>query len=165
MASVKPGALTFWQKVSAPALMLWIFATTFFPAALAQEAAGPGWVAAESNRRPSNAISLTATRRKEMAANALPPFPVLVPKAIVYPPRAVRKKWEGQVIVAAEVLPDGSVGRTALSRSSGHEMLDEAAENSIKTWKFEYPYENNGEAPPQYVDIPVTFKLQREDRS
>mgnify|MGYP003833981713 FL=1 len=78
---------------------------------------------------------------------------------------AVKKKWEGQTIVAAEVLPDGLVGRTALAKSSGHEILDAAAEDAIKTWKFEYPFENNAGAPPQYVDIPVTFKLQSEDRS
>jgi len=163
MGSVKTGTATFFQKVTVPALMLWIFAATFCPVALAQEAAGPGWVAAESSRRPSNAISLTATGRKEMAANALPPFPVLVPKAIVYPPRAVRKKWEGQAIVAAEVLPDGSVGRMGLSKSSGHEILDEAAKSSIKAWKFAYPFESQGALFSQYVDIPVTFRLEESD--
>lgn len=90
------------------------------------------------------------------------PFPVLTPKAIVYPRRAVRQGWEGQTVVAAEVLPDGSVGRTALAKTSGHEVLDQAAEKAIKDWKFSTESEKDM-VVPQYVDIPVTFKLQDED--
>ena len=91
-----------------------------------------------------------------------PPFPVSIPVAIVYPKKAIRKGWEGQTVVAAEVLPDGSVGRTALAKSSGHEVLDQAAEEAIQSWKFKSESEKD-EPVPQYVDIPVTFKLQAED--
>ncbi len=88
-----------------------------------------------------------------------PPFPITIPVVIHYPKKAVRQGWEGQVVVAAEVLPDGSVGRMALARSSGHDVLDQAAQEAVKTWKFTTESENN-DAVPQYVDIPVTFKLQ-----
>ena len=88
-----------------------------------------------------------------------PPFPVSTPVAIVYPKKAVRRGWEGQTVVAAEVLPDGSVGRTSLAQSSGHEILDSAAQDSIKAWKFE-PAPGEDDKVPQFVDIPVTFKLE-----
>jgi len=145
-----------------------------------QEIAGQGWAAPEPSQRPSSAISMTATGKdsdlarpvsgslipsvipQQNEAESLPPFPVLMPKAIIYPQKAVRNGWEGQTVVAAEVLPDGSVGRTALAKTSGHEVLDQAAQESIKDWKFETGSEK-GEAVPQFVDIPVTFKLQNED--
>ncbi|OQA55250.1 MAG: Gram-negative bacterial tonB protein [Candidatus Omnitrophica bacterium ADurb.Bin277] len=153
------------------------------PCLYAQEAATRSWSAAQSRPRSLNPLLLVVTgdrpnvvisgaevfnsaaNRNERAEGPRTPFPVLMPEAIIYPRMAVKKKWEGQTIVAAEVLPDGLVGRTALAKSSGHEILDAAAEDAIKTWKFEYPFENNAGAPPQYVDIPVTFKLQSEDRS
>lgn len=127
------------------ALALCFCAGTLF----AQEMTGRGWTVSESEQRASGPSSL------KMEA----PFPVLVRKPIVYPSKAVRRGWEGQTVVAAEVLPDGSVGRTELARSSGYETLDHAAEDSIKTWKFSPPGESD-ESVPQYVDIPVTFKLK-----
>ena len=87
------------------------------------------------------------------------PFPVAIPQAISYPRQAIRKGWEGQTVVAAEVLPDGSVGRTALAKTSGHEVLDRAAQEAIQTWKFKTESEKE-DTVPQYVDIPVTFKLE-----
>jgi len=85
-----------------------------------------------------------------------------MPKAIVYPRQAVRRGWEGQSVVAVEVLPDGSVGRTSLAKSSGHEVLDQAAQEAVRSWKFGTESEKE-KAIPQYVDIPVTFKLRAED--
>lgn len=144
----------------------------------AQENAGQGWSVADPRQRSVGGIASPVTygdvRFREDAVgqvsgldgrgkDSMPPFPILVPKAILYPRQAVRKKWEGQAIVAAEVLPDGSVGRMGLAKSSGHEILDEAAKSSIKSWKFAYPFEPQGALPPQYVDIPVTFRLEESD--
>jgi protein TonB len=82
-----------------------------------------------------------------------------MPEKILYPRKAIQKGWEGQTIVAAEVLADGSVGRTALAKSSGHDILDDAAQEAIKTWKFAFESEKD-EVVPQHVDIPVNFKLK-----
>ncbi len=150
------------------------------PSLCAQEIAGQGWAAPEPRQRSSSAISMTVTgsthdlARESSAAliptaipqqigeESLPPFPVLTSKAIVYPRKAIRRGWEGQTVVAAEVLPDGSVGRMALAKTSGHEVLDQAAQEGIKDWKFEIESKQD-EAVPHFVDIPVTFKLQHED--
>ncbi len=146
----------------------------------AHELAGQGGVGAETRQRVSSAVSIPATgnARESMPSvagvfsqaarerldelDSQPPFPVLTPRAIVYPRKAVRKGWEGQTVVAAEVLPDGSVGRTALAKTSGHEVLDQAAQESIKEWKFETG-SGKGDPVPKFVDIPVTFKIQNED--
>jgi periplasmic protein TonB len=98
--------------------------------------------------------------RVGQSVDRTPPFPVLMPKAVVYPLKAIRRGWEGQTVVAAEVLPDGSVGRMALAKTSGHEVLDQAAQEAIKTWKFSS--ESGKIETAHYVDIPVNFKL--EDR-
>jgi protein TonB len=91
--------------------------------------------------------------------NRKPPFPILMPKVVTYPQKAIRKGWEGQTVVAAEILPGGTVGRLALAKSSGHEVLDQAAQEAIKTWKFSAE-SGKTETVSQYVDIPVMFKLK-----
>ena len=150
------------------------------PGLYAQEATSQVWAAVESSSpRPSNAISLAVTGSRydvarstseafssavgqsEVAKESLTPFPVLMPKTIVYPSKAVRRGWEGQTVVAAEVLPDGSVGRTALAKSSGHAVLDQAAQEGIRSWTFSNELGKDATVP-QFVDIPVTFKLQEE---
>jgi|GEM_PF-1545004 len=145
----------------------------------AQEIPSQGWTASEPRQRSSSTLSLAvtesvhdparpssgtfvpATVQKGTVEDRMLPFPVLMPKAIVYPRKAVRKGWEGRTVVATEVLADGSVGRTALAKSSGHEILDHAAQEAVKTWKFGFE-SNQCDAPPQYVDIPVTFKLEEQ---
>jgi TonB family protein len=146
----------------------------------AQEISGQGWTVSGPERRSSSTASLVVTGSARGSARpslrnfvpaavpnrnaqgSMTPFPVLMPKTVVYPRKAIRKGWEGQTVVAAEVLPDGSVGRTALVKTSGHEVLDQAAQEAIQSWKFETEFEKN-ERVSQYVDIPVTFKLQTED--
>jgi TonB family protein len=146
----------------------------------AQEVPVQGWSVPAPRQRSASAISVAVTGsaydsprsasktlipaaiQHENGEESKPPFPILTPQVIVYPRKAVRRGWEGQTVIAAEVLPDGSVGQTALAKTSGHEVLDHAAEDAIKTWKFsEAPLKED--AVPQYVDIPVTFKLQSED--
>lgn len=150
------------------------------PGLYAQESTTQGWAAGEPRQRSSNAISLAAKEshyevarltpeafksavgQNETAGKSLLPFPVLMPKAIVYPRKAIRKGWEGRAVVAVEIVPGGTVGRTALAKSSGHELLDNTAQEAIRTWKFGTESEKE-DTVPQYVDIPVTFKLQNED--
>jgi len=164
----KSGALIFLLKMSVPVfsvLLMWCFSSS---ALFAQETGGRVMPVSETKQEASRGITLG--ERSSVTAYPLrsgletQPFPVATPVKIVYPKKAIRKGWEGQTVVAAEVLPDGSVGKTALAKSSGHEVLDNAAQNAIETWKFGTESEKD-EAVPQYVDIPVTFKLQEEERS
>ena len=161
----------------------WVFLIVcgFLPSLYAQEMAGQGWGAPSPRQQRSTSAIFVTGREGDYGSSRLspkgeisapvrhpiqdessPPFPVLMPKIIAYPRKAVRKGWEGQVVVAAEILPDGSVGRTELAKTSGHEVLDCAALNAIKTWKFsEASLEED--VIPQYVDIPVMFKIQSEE--
>ena len=76
-----------------------------------------------------------------------------------YPFAAVRQGAEGRVLLSAEVLPDGRVGRVSLEKSSGHALLDAAALNTVRSWRFT-PARKGGVASTQTVSIPIDFNLQ-----
>jgi protein TonB len=76
-----------------------------------------------------------------------------------YPFAAVRQGAEGRVLLSAEVLPDGRAGRVSLEKSSGHALLDAAALNTVRSWRFT-PARKGGVASTQTVSIPIDFTLQ-----
>jgi protein TonB len=76
-----------------------------------------------------------------------------------YPFAAVRQGAEGRVLLSAEVLPDGRAGRVSLEKSSGHNLLDAAALNTVRSWRFT-PARKGGVATAQTVSIPIDFNLQ-----
>ena len=161
------------KVVGAVILVLCLFAVRLE----AQETVSVGWPSRETKQEVSHSVPVGMTANDpnsvRLASSVVPknglkdqnnmdtrpPFPVSIPVKIDYPRKAIRRGWEGQTVVAAEILPDGSVGRTALAKSSGHEVLDSAANDAIKTWKFGTESEKE-DTVPQYVDIPVTFKLE-----
>ena len=76
-----------------------------------------------------------------------------------YPPVAFRARIEGKVIVIAEVQPDGQAGQVRVLESSGNEMLDKSALETVKQWKFT-PARKDGVIITQAVRIPITFSLK-----
>lgn len=99
---------------------------------------------------------------QDMAPSSLtPPLLISATEAVPYPRKAVRRGWEGCVVLVYEVLPDGSVGRMDFVQSSGHALLDEAAREAIKKWKF-HPALKNGQPIKDIVETPVTFKLAEQ---
>lgn len=76
-----------------------------------------------------------------------------------YPMVARRMGWEGRVILNVEVLAEGSCGAVVVYRSSGHEVLDNAAMNTVKTWRFT-PARHIGNAVTQWFKVPVNFSLE-----
>lgn len=53
-----------------------------------------------------------------------------------YPAVATRQGWTGKVVLRVRVLPDGSAGGVEVKKSTGHKVLDDAAINAVKGWKF-----------------------------
>lgn len=49
-----------------------------------------------------------------------------------YPEEARRRNLEGSLVLSVDVLPDGSIERIQILRSSGHELLDEAAVRIVR---------------------------------
>jgi len=85
------------------------------------------------------------------------PQPVYSPKPR-YPDLARRAGIEGQTVVKALVDIDGSVMDVQVLKSSGNQMLDEAALGAARQWKFS-PAKQRDKFVRVYVSIPINFRL------
>lgn len=73
-----------------------------------------------------------------------------------YPRLAKDQGWQGRVSVRTHILASGEVGEVRLERSSGHEILDAAAMDAIKGWRFAAA--RRGDQPvDSWVIIPINF--------
>ena len=99
-------------------------------------------------RRPAK-IPTGITRGVRVAAENRPPG---------YPLAARRLGLEGRVLLRVDVDRTGAVKHVAITKSSGHRLLDEAARRAMDKWRF-LPAMVNGEAASGAVDVPVSFRL------
>ena len=77
----------------------------------------------------------------------------------IYPRMARESGWEGTVILRVLVRTSGIPGTVQVRKSSGHSILDEAATEAVRKWRFKP--EKDGNIPIQkYVDIPLKFDLR-----
>lgn len=76
-----------------------------------------------------------------------------------YPLSARRRGIEGTVLVRAEVAAGGECLRAELKKSSGAEVLDQAALEAVKKWRF-VPAKRGNQAVVAWVEVPITFKLE-----
>lgn len=75
-----------------------------------------------------------------------------------YPLPARRRGYAGVVMLSVEVLADGRVGRLEMKKTSGFDMLDKSARETVKGWKFS-PGKKMGTPVTMWVDLPVRFEL------
>ncbi len=76
-----------------------------------------------------------------------------------YPPLAVKMRLEGKVSLLVEVLANGRAGKVAIESSSGHDLLDQSALQTVKQWQFT-PARKDGVIVTQVVRIPINFNLK-----
>jgi len=76
-----------------------------------------------------------------------------------YPRAARRRGQQGTVTLLVEVLPNGRVGGIDIDRSSGHQLLDDAAVKAVKKWRFA-PARKGRTSVRAWVKIPVEFNLK-----
>ncbi|GAB6192047.1 energy transducer TonB [Desulfocastanea catecholica] len=141
---------------------------------MSQKAAAPPTPSAVATTTPTRAAAAppaaqaTTKERPQARPEVTPgPSPSIIkarplydqnPKP-VYPALARRRGWQGVVILAVMVLADGSPGQLAIHTSSGHELLDKTALQTVKDWHF-LPGTKNNIAAPMEVLVPVRFVLQ-----
>lgn len=102
-----------------------------------------------------------------------PPLPAPVPAAVtparfdadylrnpppVYPRAARRYGDQGRVLLKVLVSAQGAASAIRLEASSGHARLDEAAEETVRQWRF-LPARRGTEAIDDWVLVPVVFRL------
>lgn len=75
-----------------------------------------------------------------------------------YPAEALKAGIEGVAIVEVEVSAEGEVLSVRIERSSRNRMLDNAALEAARRWKF-HPSTRGGQPITSKVRVPVTFSL------
>jgi len=93
---------------------------------------------------------------------AYPLFKENTPPA--YPEIARVRGYEGIVLVFAEILADGRVGKIKVGKSSGYAILDQSAVQAVKPWKFE-PARRFGTPFTAWVELPIKFILNNNSQS
>lgn len=120
----------------------------------------------ESRTTPASIQRTTPSPRKKQppahsavrSAPSHPPVPIAPRNSPPrYPELARRNGWEGRVVVRATVGADGRVISARAHASSGYGLLDRAAVETVKSWRFE-PRVVAGTAVE--VDVPVNFHLR-----
>lgn len=80
--------------------------------------------------------------------------------APAYPPLSRRMGEEGKVILRVLVNPQGTADNVEIKTSSGSTRLDEAAQKTVRNWKF-IPAKRGDTAVQSWVLVPIIFKLEQ----
>jgi len=78
-----------------------------------------------------------------------------------FPRRARQRGWEGTVILVVRVREEGTVSEVQIKRSSGYGILDEAAADAVRFWRFE-PAVRFGRPVRSNLEVPILFRLTDE---
>lgn len=82
-----------------------------------------------------------------------------------YPIDARRMEEQGVVTLRVLVAPDGSTKRVEIARSSGFQLLDTVARDTVRErWRF-VPAMRDGAAVESWVMVPIRFALTEADAS
>ncbi|MBO6948506.1 MAG: energy transducer TonB [Rhodospirillales bacterium] len=78
----------------------------------------------------------------------------------VYPRRAVRQSIEGTVHLSVVVAASGRPARIDVAQTSGHDILDRVAVETVYRWRFR-PAMSGGLPVEGRVNLPIVFRLIR----
>ena len=82
--------------------------------------------------------------------------------APAYPMVARRMGWQGKVVLNVEVLANGLPGQVKLHQSSGHDVLDSAAIQAVRGWRFTAARQN-GQVTTKWFLVPIPFILKEAE--
>ena len=74
-----------------------------------------------------------------------------------YPPDAIRRGWSGEVLLRLTIDSTGQVVQVELIRSSGYQILDQAAVEAVRRWKGA-PAKSDGRPIAVVRQLPVRFR-------
>lgn len=75
-----------------------------------------------------------------------------------YPKEAVQQRLQGETLVSVQVLSSGAPGQMSVLRSSGSELLDRAALESLAQSQF-HPAKRAGRPVESRIQVPIRFSL------
>lgn len=82
---------------------------------------------------------------------------ILVGEKPPYPKRAEHKGWGGTVLLNLSINANGEVEKVGIAKTSGYELLDQQARQSVGAWRFT-PARRNGVAIAVTVQQPIIFR-------
>lgn len=82
--------------------------------------------------------------------------------APLYPQLARESGWEGVVLLSVFVQSDGKPGQVNVEKSSGYQILDDAALKAVRKWQFK-PAGIGNVSFSTWVRIPIRFTLVEEN--
>jgi protein TonB len=108
--------------------------------------------------------SLTHTPSELQSVRAIPRIETLIAvkpgNAQPRYPLAARKRGdEGEAIVRVEVSGAGQVNAAEVVKSSGFDILDNAAREAVARWQFQ-PATRDGRPTAGRIDVPIEFRLR-----
>lgn len=131
------------------------------PAAATPSAAAPATPAVTPAAPPSPAAPAApaAPPAVELPSSSLPSgtgYAIVPPRLrerppLVLPPQLTQAGVSGEVLLQVEVLEDGRIGRTSVTRSSGVKALDDAARQYVAAWRFDPAWQPQGQKPVRVI--------------
>jgi TonB family protein len=111
-----------------------------------------------AGRETSGRVDPNSTATKSAESEPVFDAAYLNNPAPYYPQAAKQRGVQGKVLLAVVVKADGSPLNVSISRSSGSEILDEAALDAVEQWRF-IPARSKGSPVQANVIVPVEFKI------
>ncbi|CAA7611397.1 putative TonB family protein [Magnetospirillum sp. LM-5] len=125
------------------------------PVAVSPDGATPAFAPSEPSQAaapaPQGAAPSSSVEDEVKAA------PLSQPKPF-YPRIARQRGWQGVVVVRVGIDETGQTCHVAVRDSSGHAVLDEAALETVRQWRFS-PARQGGRAVASAIDVPIRFSL------
>lgn len=106
-----------------------------------------------SQSEAASVSSLARTTNEPIPLSSGNPSPL-------YPTFALRRGWEGEVMLKVWVSRNGRVNRVEIVDSSGYSLLDKSAVKAVSRWRF-HPAHEGGKEVESIVRIPVHFELRK----
>lgn len=107
------------------------------------------------------AVPVSQPSRSDLAGGAVDQLPrkLQTNPAPPYPPDAYARRQQGRVLLEVRVNQRGLVDDVSVSKSSGVASLDQAALETVRSWRFE-PARRGGRPAATVVIVPVRFVIR-----
>ena len=77
-----------------------------------------------------------------------------------YPSLAVKRGWQGQVVLGVHVKPDGSIEHLTFVKSTDYGVLNYEAYETVRTsWHFTPLEDESDLSKSSYIEVPITFTI------
>ncbi len=154
-APISPPVLATTRPSPSPALSVQTPAPIAAPGPVSSPAKAPV-AAASASAKPGPKPVEDAGGESGDGGNAPPHCQIKPPKREDYPRAAISRHIEGSVKLKVKIGPGGAIEQVTVDTSSGHEMLDNAAIQIVKSWSCS-PAKRNGKAVTGEVRVPIKF--------